>query len=95
MSKKSKALRKKKDNVKRISDQRKQRSKNENVFRSRRSPIKIFLTIVLNALAIWGVVLSTWVVFNPRVFVHPSVALDPENPAFTPFVVHNQGYLAI
>jgi len=95
MSKKSKALRKKKDNIKRISDQKKQRSQNENAFRSRRSPIKIFLKVVLNALAIWGVVLSTWVVFNPRVFVYPSVALDPKNPAFTPFVVHNQGYMAI
>ncbi len=92
MSKKRKSA-KKKSNTKRVSGQRIPRSHRDKPLR--RSLIKIFFSIVVNALAIWGVVLSTWVVFNPRVFVHPSVALDPENPAFTPFVVHNQGYLAI
>lgn len=54
------------------------------------------LSIALKILAVWGVVLSMWVVFNPRVFVRSSgVALDPNNPAFTPFVVQNLGYLAI
>ena len=95
MSKKSKSTKKKKSNVKRISDQKNSRVHKDNAFRSRRSRIKIFFSIVVNVLAIWGVVLSTWVVFNPRVFVHPSVALDPKNPAFTPFVVHNKSYLAI
>ena len=54
------------------------------------------LSIALKILAVWGVVLTTWVVFNPRVFVRSSgVALDPNNPAFTPFVVQNQGYFNI
>lgn len=70
-------------------------SHKDNAFQSRRSPIKIFFLIFINALAIWGVVLSTWVVLNPRVFVYPAVSLDPKNPAFTPFVIHNQGNLAI
>jgi len=95
MSKKSKSTKKKKSSVKRISGQKNSRFPKDNALRSRRSRVKIFLSIVVNVLAIWGVVLSTWVVFNPRVFVHPSVALDSKNPAFTPFVVHNQGYLTI
>ncbi len=62
--------------------------------RGKRNKMVIF--IILNVLAVWGVVLTTWVVFNPRVFVLSSgVALDPNNPAFSPFVVQNQGYLAI
>ena len=62
----------------------------------RRKRVMIVLSIALKILAVWGVVLSMWVVFNPRVFVRSSgVALDPNNPAFTPFVVQNLGYLAI
>jgi len=95
MSKKSKSTKKKKSNVKRISDQKTTRFNKDNSFRSRRSRIKIFFSIAVNVLALWGVVLSTWVVFNPRISVYPSVALDPTNPVFTPFIVHNQGYLAI
>ncbi len=95
MSKKNKYIKKKNSNVKHISDQKNPGSHKDNAFQSRGSPIKILFLIFVNALAIWGVVLSTWVVFNPRVFVDPAVSLDPKNPAFTPFVVHNQGYLAI
>lgn len=61
----------------------------------RSSRARMFLVIGVNILAIWGVILTTWVVFNPRVFVQPVAALDPNNPAFTPFVVHNQGYKSI
>lgn len=32
---------------------------------------------------------------TPRVFVYPSVSLDPANPAFTVFVIRNDGYMAI
>ncbi len=78
MSKKSKFTKKKKSNVKHISDQKNLRSHKDNAFQSRRSPIKIFFLIFINVLAIWGVVLSTWVVFNPRVFVDPAVSLDPK-----------------
>lgn len=66
------------------------------VSESRRKRAMMVLSIVLKILAVWGVVLSMWVVVNPRVFVRSSgVALDPNNPAFTPFVVQNLGYLAI
>jgi hypothetical protein len=66
------------------------------VAESRKKRNKMVIFVVLNILAVWGVVLTTWVVFNPRVFVLSSgVALDPNNPAFSPFFVQNQGYLAI
>ncbi len=51
--------------------------------------------VVLAVLAVWGVLVTTCVAVTPRVFVYPSVALDPANPVFTPFVVRNQGYLSI
>lgn len=95
MSKKIKSTKKKISSVNHISDQRSPRSPKEKASRLKRSRVKIILTITVNILAVWGVVLSIWVVFNPRIFVQPSVALDPKNPSFTPFVVHNQGYLAI
>jgi hypothetical protein len=38
---------------------------------------------------------TLWIAVTPRVFVYPSVALDPANPMFTMFVVRNEGYLAI
>ena len=67
-----------------------------NSTKSRGKLNKMVIFIILNVLAVWGVVLTTWVVFNPRVFVlSTGVALDPNNPAFSPFVVQNQGYLAI
>ncbi|MDH4201963.1 MAG: hypothetical protein OEV87_03635 [Phycisphaerae bacterium] len=46
---------------------------------------------ILTLLAIWG----AWVTLNPRVFVYPDIALDPNNPANTSFVIQNQGYLPI
>ena len=47
--------------------------------------------VILILLAIWG----AWVTLNPRVFVRPDIALDTNNPANTPFVIQNQGYLSI
>ena len=71
-------------------------SKNkDNASGSREPRAKRIGKTILTLLAIWGVLLSSWVVFNPRVFVQPGVVLDPNNPAFTPFIIHNQGYLAI
>jgi len=67
----------------------------DNASESRRSwPKRVLQTIgktILTLLAIWG----AWVTLNPRVFVYPDVAIDPNNPGNTPFVVHNQGYLSI
>lgn len=72
------------------------KSTNTDVVESRKKRNKMVIFIILNILAVWGVALTTWVVFNPRVFVLPSgIALDPDNPVFSPFVVQNQGYLAI
>lgn len=65
---------------------------------SRRSRARRLLSFAGKILAVWGIVLTSltsWLVFNPRVFVHPEAALDPNNPAFTPFGFRNQGYLAI
>ncbi len=61
----------------------------------KRPRVRRVLSFVLAALGVWGVYVTTWVVAKPRVFVYPSVALDPANPAFTIFVVRNEGYLAI
>jgi len=46
----------------------------------------------IQALAVFATI---WIAFNPRVYVYPSINLDPANPAFTLFVVRNEGYLAI
>jgi len=61
----------------------------------KRPRVRKVLSFILAALGVWGVYVTTWVVAKPRVFVYPSVALDPANPAFTIFVVRNEGYLAI
>ena len=50
------------------------------------------LWIVYGALAAFA---TLWIAVTPRVFVYPSVALDPANPVFTMFVVRNEGYLSI
>ena len=95
MAKKSKSTKKKKLSTKRIPDQKNPKFNKHNSFRSRHPRFRVFFSIVINALALWGIFLSTWVVINPRISVYPSVALDPTNPVFTPFIVDNQGYLAI
>lgn len=59
--------------------------------RAKRLP-KTLGTVIMVLLAIWG---GSWVTVKPRIFVHPGAALDPNNPANTPFVVDNQGYLSI
>lgn len=61
----------------------------------KRSRVRRVLSIILAVLGVWGVYLTTWVVATPRVFVYPSISLDPANPMFTMFVVRNEGYLAI
>jgi hypothetical protein len=48
-----------------------------------------------NGLAFLGTFISIWIAVWPHVYVSPSVDLDPNNPMFTPFVVRNEGYLAI
>jgi hypothetical protein len=85
----------KKASSKRRSAFRIQKPSKSNVPRPKKRWLKIALTVVVNLLALWGGILTIWVVYYPRVFVDPATALDPNNPAFTPFVVHNQGYLSI
>jgi hypothetical protein len=48
-----------------------------------------------NIFALLGLFLSIWIPVWPRVYVHPLESLDPNNPMFAPFVVRNEGYLAI
>ena len=55
---------------------------------------KIFL-FVWNTYAALAVFATIWIAVHPRIFVYPSVSLDPVNPMFTMFVVRNEGYLAI
>ena len=50
---------------------------------------------IYGAFAIGATFATIWIAVNPRVYVYPSVNLDPTNPVFTPFVVRNEGYLAI
>jgi len=61
----------------------------------KKSLFKKVFSCILVILSIWSVFLTTWVVFNPNVSVEPSVLLDPNNPAYTVFTVHNQGYFNI
>ena len=50
---------------------------------------------VMNILAVWGVLLTTSIAFTPRLYVYPSVYLDPDNPALTFFTVRNDGHFPI
>jgi hypothetical protein len=62
---------------------------------ARPSKIRRIVSLVLQALGIWGVFITIWVAFTPRVFVYPRVSLDPNNPVFTYFAVRNEGYLSV
>ena len=95
MSRKGKSGKRKKATVKRHSSPSTPKSSKSDASKSRRSRARVLLSIAGKILAVWGVALTTWVVFYPRLFVEPATPLDPNNPAYTPFVVHNQGYLAI
>ncbi len=90
---------KKKPKKKRYSKPRTSKGNKDNASGSRKPSAKRLLQVIgkifLILLAIWGAFLTTWITFNPRVFVQPAVALDPNNPANTPFVVQNQGYISI
>jgi hypothetical protein len=92
---KNKSGKGKKASSKRRSALRIQKPGKSNVPRPKKRWPKIALSVVVNILALWGGVLTIWVVYYPRVSVDPASALDPNNPAFTPFVVHNQGYWSI
>lgn len=98
MSRKSKSGKRKRSTGKRKSGPRVRTSSQNNRSGSRRPRARRLLSFAGKILAVWGVILTSltsWVVFNPRVFVHPEAALDPNNPAFTPFGFQNQGYFAI
>lgn len=90
---------KKKPKKKRYSGPNTPKGNKDNASGSRKPCAKRLLQVVgktiMTLLAILGVFLSIWVTFNPRVFVHPTVALDSNNPATTPFIVQNQGYISI
>ncbi len=56
---------------------------------------KKFFSFVWKAFAALAMCATIWIAFNPHVYVYPTINLDPTNPVFTPFVVRNEGYLAI
>jgi len=98
MSRKGKSGKRKKTTLKRHSYASTQKYSKGDASGSKRPRARRLLSLAGKILAVWGVFLTSltsWVVFNPRVFVHPEAALDPNNPAFTPFGFQNQGYLAI
>lgn len=95
MSRKSKSGKRNKATVKRHSGPSIPKSSKIDTSGSRRTRAIMVLSIALKILAVWGVALTTWVVLYPRIFVYPATPLDPNNPAYTPFVAHNQGYLSI
>jgi len=65
----------------------------------RRSLVKSLLrkvrSFAWDGLAFLGAFCTIWIAVWPHVYVYPSIDLDPNNPMFTPFVVRNEGYLAI
>ena len=63
------------------------------VEQNKKTTVKRLLSYISVAtlLAIIGI----WFTAKPRVSVHTGVALDPNNPVFTTFVIRNDGHLAI
>jgi hypothetical protein len=57
--------------------------------------IKRFCSFIYCLFALVATFATIWIVVNPRVYVYPSINLDSANPVFTPFIVRNEGYLAI
>lgn len=92
---KSKSRKRQKPTVKRHDAKHNKKPKVNNASTPKKSRVKTILSVAERLLAFWGVLVTIWVVYYPRVFVDPAAPLDPSNPAFTPFVVHNQGYLAV
>ena len=54
-----------------------------------------YVRLIIDVIAVWGVLLTTIVTCNPKVLVYPSAILDKDNPSFTAFTINNQGYLSI
>ncbi len=69
-------------------------SKN-NTQKLKRSLIKRFCSFIYCLFALAAASATIWIAVDPRVYVYPSINLDPANPIFTPFIVRNEGYLAI
>ena len=59
------------------------------------SKVWLIVQIIMTVLSLWGIFLTTWVIYYPRVSVSPGDALDSSNPANTPFIIKNQGYVSI
>ena len=60
-----------------------------------RSCLKWTVWLAWNGLALVAAIAGIYTVIWPHVYVSPSVRLDPNNPTFTCFTVHRQGYLPI
>ena len=57
--------------------------------------VKYTILIFWNLIAIGALFISYWIFVNPNIYIYTSEPLDPKNPTFTPFIIRNQGYLAI
>ena len=53
--------------------------------------MKFFIVLIGTVAA----VIAIWLYVKPRVFVHTGVPITPSNPVNTPFVIRNDGHLAI
>ena len=62
---------------------------------AKKSKLKKLISIVLGFIGILSAILGIWTALPPKVFVEPGAALDPNNPAFTPFIIQNQGSFSI
>ena len=94
MKKKRKSV-KKKVNDKKKSDSPSSKTIKGHTEKPKRTLVRKIFLFVWNTYAALAVFATIWIAVNPRVYVYPSVNLDPTNPVFTPFVVRNEGYLAI
>jgi hypothetical protein len=61
----------------------------------KRSLRQKFFSVIWDGLGLLGAITTIWIAVWLHVYVYPSEALDPNNPVFTPFIVRNDGYLAI
>lgn len=95
MSTKRKSAKKKRVVVKQNLGSTSSKGLNDPAVKSGRPLMRKLFLFVWNAYAALAVFATIWIAVNPRVYVYPSINLDPTNPVFTPFVVRNEGYLAI
>jgi len=56
---------------------------------------RIVIAIIITLIGLVGAGFGTWSIINPRISVRTGEPHDPNNPVLTPFVIRNDGHLAI